>query len=190
MYNSVIRSDDKNAFEKLNENYEFFKNRREYMIKVNKYFEENGTVEGCPGVDQEAAILLDTRMKEEQDGPYPKSFFDDNKEMLDWLQSIMNRVAEKPETLFKGWQFNGGETVINLANKRLQLMFNEKPSDERISVLKQNGFKWAPKGKAWQIPLALQAMSVCDKIGFIKPTNGRKPSDIQPKFHKKNEPER
>lgn len=190
MYNRIIRSDDQNAFEKLNENYEFIKNKQEFMTRVNKYFEENGTVEGCPGVEQETAFLLEKRMKEGEEGPYPKSYFEDGKKTLDWLQSIMNRVAEKPETLFKGWNFDGGEAVINLANKRLQLMFNEKPSGERISVLKQNGFKWAPKGKAWQIPLAVQAMSICNKIGFIKPLDGRKPTDIQPKFPKKNEPER
>jgi hypothetical protein len=33
-------------------------------------------------------------------------------------------------------------------------------------------------------------MATCDKIDFIKPKDGRKPTDIQPKAPKKNEPER
>lgn len=189
-YNSIIRSDDTSALQKLNENYDYISNRQEYMTKVNDYFKINGTVKGCPGVEDEAAILLDSKIKEGQDVPYPKSFFDDNQKTLDRLQKMMDRVENKPETLFKGWQFEGGEAVINLANNRLQLMFEEKPDDEKIGVIKQNGFKWAPKGKAWQRQLTYQTMAVCDKIDFIKPIDGRKPSDIQPKIPKKNEPER
>ena len=190
MYNSVIRSDDKNAFEKLSENYDHIKNRQEYMQRVNRYYEENGTVEGCPGVEEETAILLDERIKEGQEGPYPKSFFVENEKTMDSLQKMMNRVAEKSETLFKCWNFEGGEAVVNLANNRLQLMFEDKPSEEIINTLKQNGFKWAPKGKAWQRPLNFQTMAVCDKLRFIKPIDGRKPTEIQPKMPKKDEPER
>lgn len=190
MYNNIIRSDDINAFEKLNENYDHIKNRQEYMQRVNQYYEENGTTEGCPGVEEETALLLDARISEGQEGPYPKSFFAENEKTMDNLQKMMERVAQKPETLFKSWQFRGGEAVINLANNRLQLMFDEKPSDEIIGTLKQNGFKWAPKGKAWQRPLNFGTMSVCDKLSFIKPLDGRKPTDIQPKAPKRNEPER
>ena len=189
-YNNVIRSDDINAFEKLNENYNHIKSRQDYMKRVNEYFSENGTVTGCPGVEEETAILLNSRLSEGQAEPYPKSFFTENEKTMDSLQKMMSRVLEKPETLFRGWRFAGGETVINLANNRLQLVFNDKPSDEIINILKKNGFKWAPKGKAWQRPLNFQTMSVCDKLSFIKPFDGRKPTDIQPKMPKKNEPER
>ena len=124
-YNNVIRSDDINAFEKLNENYNHIKSRQDYMKRVNEYFSENGTVTGCPGVEEETAILLNSRLSEGQAEPYPKSFFTENEKTMDSLQKMMSRVLEKPETLFRGWRFAGGETVINLANNRLQLVFND-----------------------------------------------------------------
>ena len=189
-YNSVIRSEDVQAFEKLNENYDYIKSRQDYMQKVNDYFKENGTVIGCPGIETEAVTALEAKIKSGQELPYPQSFFDNNTQTLNMLQNMMNRVADKPETLFRSWHFEGGEAVVNLANNRLQLMFDEKPSDDRINSLKKNGFKWAPKGKAWQRPLTHQTMSVCDKVNFLKPFDGKKPTDFQPSPPKRNEPQR
>ena len=60
-YNSVIRSEDVQAFEKLNENYDYIKSRQDYMQKVNDYFRENGTVIGCPGIETEAVTALKQR---------------------------------------------------------------------------------------------------------------------------------
>ena len=190
MYNNVIRTEDVNAFEKLSENYDHIRNRQDYMQRVNDYFKENGTVEGCPGVEPEAVTSLEEKIKGGQELPYPQSFFDNNAQTLKMLQSMMNRVAEKPETLFRSWHFEGGEAVVNLANNRLQLMFKERPSDDKIADLKKHGFKWAPTHKAWQRPLTHQTMSVCDKVDFIKPFEGRKPTDYQPTPPKRNEPER
>ncbi|MBO4898635.1 MAG: hypothetical protein J5590_10095 [Clostridia bacterium] len=190
MFNSVIKSNDTNAVAKLNENIESNEKRLSYMQSVNDYYTVNGTTAGYPEIDDEQSAVLDAKVKDGQKTPYPGQFFTDNRKEIDRLKAIIDRLQNKPETVFQSWQFSGGEAVVNLANNRLQLVFEEKPSDERIGVLKQNGFKWAPKGKAWQRPLTNQTMSVCDKIGFIKPLDGRKPTDIQPKAPKKNEPER
>lgn len=190
MFNSVIKSNDHNAVTMLQENIEMLESRLTYMQSVNDYYTKNGTTVGHPEVDNETAMVLDNRVKDGQKTPYPGQFFTDNRKEIDRLKATIDRIQNKPETVFKSWQFNGGEAVVNLANNRLQLMFDEKPSDERINTLKQNGFKWAPKGKAWQRPLTNQTMSVCDKIGFIKPLDGRKPTDIQPKAPQKNEQER
>ena len=190
MFNSVIKSNDYNAVTMLQENIEMLESRLTYMQSVNDYYTKNGTTVGHPEVDNETAKVLDGRVKDGQKTPYPGQFFTENRKEVERLKATIDRLQNKPETVFKGWQFNGGEAVVNLANNRLQLMFNEKPSDDRISTLKQNGFKWAPKGKAWQRPLTNQTMSVCDKIDFIKPLDGRKPTDIQPKVPQKNQPER
>ena len=38
----------------------------------------------------------------------------------------------------------------DIDNARVYLKFNGKPSDETISVLKKNAFKWSPKNQRWQ----------------------------------------
>lgn len=189
-FNSVIKSNNPMAISMLQENIQMYEDRLTYMQSVNDYYSQNGTTVGHPEVDNETAMVLDGRVKDGQKTPYPGQFFTENRKEVERLKATIDRLQNKPETVFKGWQFNGGEAVVNLANNRLQLMFNEKPSDDKINILKTNGFKWAPKGKAWQRPLTNQTMSVCDKIAYIKPLDGRKPTDIQPKVPHKNQPER
>ena len=92
--------------------------------------------------------------------------------------------------MFSGWQFAGGEAIVNLANNRLQLYFEEKPSDEHRAMLKQNGFKFAPTTKAWQRPLDYKTMAAANRIDFIKPLDGRTPMDLQPKMTHRDAPER
>ena len=189
-YNSVIRADDPRAVEMLKENLEGFEGRQEYMQKVNDYYKANGTVVGCPGIDKETAVQLDGRVNEHQSTPYPGRFFKDNFAEINRLKSNIDRLENKPETMFKGWRFEGGEAVINLANNRLQLMFAEKPNDDERAVLKKNGFKWAPTAKAWQRPLDFKSMAAAERVDFIKPLDGRRISDLQPKQPKRNAPER
>ena len=189
-YNSVIRADDPRAVEMLKENLEGFEGRQEYMQKVNDYYKANGTVVGCPGVDRETAVQLEDRVNEHQSTPYPGRFFKDNFAEINRLKSNIDRLENKPETMFMGWHFGGGEAVINLANNRLQLMFAEKPNDDERAVLKKNGFKWAPTAKAWQRPLDFKSMAAAERIDFIKPLDGRRISDLQPKQQKRNAPER
>lgn len=189
-YNSVIRADDPRAVEMLKENLEGFEGRQEYMRKVNDYYKANGTVVGCPGVDRETAVQLEDRVNEHQSTPYPGRFFKDNFAEINRLKSNIDRLENKPETMFMGWHFGGGEAVINLANNRLQLMFAEKPNDDERAVLKKNGFKWAPTAKAWQRPLDFKSMAAAERIDFIKPLDGRRISDLQPKQQKRNAPER
>ena len=189
-YNSVIRADDPRAVEMLKENLEGFEGRQEYMQKVNDYYKANGTVVGCPGVDRETAVQLDGRVNEHQSTPYPGRFFKDNVAEINRLKSNIDRLENKPETMFMGWHFGGGEAVINLANNRLQLMFAEKPNDDERTVLKKNGFKWAPTAKAWQRPLDFKSMAAAERIDFIKPLDGRRISDLQPKQQTRNAPER
>lgn len=189
-YNSVIRADDPKAVEMLKENLEGFEGRQEYMQNINDYYKENGTMVGCPGIDEETAIQLDERVNENQSTPYPGRFFKDNYAEINRLKANIDRLENKPETVFKGWQFEGGEAVINLANNRLQLMFDGKPTDEQRTDLKKNGFKWAPTAKAWQRPLDFKSMAAAERIDFIKPLDGRKISDLQPKQPKRDVPER
>ena len=189
-YNSVIRADDPKAVEMLKENLEGFEGRQEYMQNINDYYKENGTMVGCPGIAEETAIQLDERVNENQSTPYPGRFFKDNYAEINRLKANIDRLENKPETVFKGWQFEGGEAVINLANNRLQLMFDGKPTDEQRADLKKNGFKWAPTAKAWQRPLDFKSMAAAERIDFIKPLDGRKISDLQPKQPKRDAPER
>lgn len=187
--NYVIKSNDPEVYSKLQENLRYCTQRMDFMKTVNEYYNKKETTYGCPGVTNEHAAALDA-MAKKQGIPYLSNVLQKNEKQIKMLNSMLDRVANKKESLFKGWEFNGGEAIINLANNRLQLKFNEKPSAEVIKALKDNDFNWSRNSSSWLRPLTYKTMSICDKLDFIKPTDGRKVSDIQPKQPKKSEPER
>lgn len=189
-YNKVIKSDDSQAFGLLLENKEFFEQRNAYMKTVNDYYKAHGTVAGCPGIEDDTARELDARVTDDQHCPYPVRFSYENHKQIQQIDKMLARLTENPETLFKGWLFHGGEAIVNLANNRLQLMFDEKPGEQQRKELYKNGFRFAYKSTAWQRPLSHKAISAADRLDFIKPSNGQKPSELQPKAPKRNEPER
>lgn len=188
--NTIIKSNDPDAVQKLTENIESIEGRNTYMQTINDYFNVHGTTKGCDIIDLDTAYKLDSRVTSGHETPYPGKFFSDNFANIRRLNGNIERLKNNPDSVFKGWQFRGGEAVVNLANNRLQLFFDDKPKQEDLSALKQNGFKWAPSFKAWQRKLDSKAFAAADKIGFIKPTDGRNPSDIQPKTPKRDAPER
>lgn len=46
--------------------------------------------------------------------------------------------------------FDGGKLIWNYEEDRLQILFDEKPNEEKRTVLKKSAFKWAPSQQAWQ----------------------------------------
>ena len=191
--NNAISRDDPQALEKLTEKLTKCQETQDYMKTVNSYFRKNGTAKDCPGVSDEQAAQYDDRVKSGnswQKAPFPQYALTNNNAEINRLKKRIAEISTDKELGFVGWEFNGGEAVINEDINRLQLVFDEKPSDEQRAVLKSNGFKWAPSEGAWQRQLNGHAMYAANRIDFIKPENGQRPTDLQPKAPKKDEPER
>lgn len=189
-YNNIISANDPMAINMLKENLAHFENNTAYMQAVNDYYNENGTMVGFEGIDYAEAVKLDERVNGYQTTPYPGKFFKDNYEKIGRIKANIDRLEKHPETLFQGWQFAGGEAIANLANNRLQLFFEEKPSDEQRAMLHQNKFTYNTKTKAWYRPLNYKTMAAANRIDFIKPLDGKTPMDLQPKMTKRDAPER
>lgn len=209
-YNNIISANDPMAINMLKENLEHFENNTAYMQAVNDYYKENGTMVGFEGIDYEMAVKLDERVNGYQTTPYPGRFFKENYEKIGRTKANIDRLENKPETLFQGWQFDTlsdfasqnptdgrppvlaarGEAIVNLANNRLQLYFEEKPSDEQRAMLHQNKFTYNTKTKAWYRPLNYKTMAAANRIDFIKPLDAKTPMDLQPKITHRDAPER
>jgi len=104
------------------------------------------------------------------------------------IKRLQSKLKEA-ERGFNGWQFDGGEAVINNDINRLQLTFKERPSKEQCAVLKRNGFHWSPSENAWQRQLTDNAIYSANRIDFIKPVSGESVLKIQPKTPIKEEQE-
>ncbi len=62
----------------------------------------------------------------------------------------IKRLEEQENLEFHNIEFKGGKAIHNKDINRIQLLFDDKPSDEIRQALKDNGFHWSRYEGAWQ----------------------------------------
>jgi hypothetical protein len=185
-----ISADDDLAVEKLEAKLAGLQAGQEQMKTVNAYYRKHKTLDGCPELSNDAveklkaAIARDWR---ENPVPFPSYALSNNGAEIRRTQECIEELRNRSE--YVGWTFEDGRAEINEAENRLQLFFDEKPTDEQRTALKKNGFKWAPSQNAWQRQLTKNAIRSAGYIDFIKPTEGKTPYQLQP-FARKTEQDR
>lgn len=192
-FNKAISSDDPQAVEKLTKKLTACEEQQKYMKNVNAYYRKHGTMEGFEGISAEEVIRLNGKVENGYSwvtAPYQSFELTNNSAEIRRLKNRIQQLTKDKDVGFVGWKFIGGEAVANVDNNRLQLFFDEKPSDEQRTTLKRNGFRWSPSEGAWQRQLNGNAMYAANRIDFIQPETGQKPTELQPKMPKKTEPER
>ena len=74
------------------------------------------------------------------------------------LNANINRIRKRIEVLKarretppEGWDFEGGRVYMNLEEKRVQIYFDDIPSEEFRQFLHRNlSFRWSTYHGAWQ----------------------------------------
>lgn len=183
-YNKPISSGDPQALEKLTEKLEQSKELQNTMKVVNAYWRKFGTCKGAPGITDVQAEKLEKRIEtgyswEKQ--PFTSYELTNNNAEIKRLEKRIQELTYNKEVGFSGWDFEGGYAEANTEMNRLQLYFDEKPDEQRRTVLKSNGFKWAPSQGAWQRQLTDNAIYSAGRIDFIRPSDGRSVREHQPK---------
>lgn len=189
----AISSDDPQAIEKLTAKLEECQKQQEYMKSANAYYRKFGTMRDFPELSPEQADKIDAKIKDGRSWekiPFPSYHLSNNNAEIRRLKQRLESLEQSRETGYVGWTFAGGKAVANMENNRLQLLFDEKPDAEKRTVLKQNGFHWAPSEKAWQRQLNDNAIYAAGRIDFIRPENGESPSRLQPKPKRRDGQER
>ena len=108
----------------------------------------------------------------------PSFHLSNNNANIRRVQQRINDLKNRGD--FVGWEFPGGRAEINEGENRLQLFFDEKPTEEQRRELKQNGFKWAPSQGAWQRQLNRNAIFAAGRIDFLRTEDGQSPVRLQP----------
>lgn len=192
-YNRIISSDDPQAVEKLTAKLEACQKRQKFMKTVNSFYRKNGTAHGCPGVSEETAERMDEAVRTGYSwvtAPFPAYELSNNNAEIRRLKQRIGQLSYNQEVGYEGWKFDGGEAVANTDNNRLQLLFDEKPSEEQRTALKRNGFHWSPSEQAWQRQLNDNAIHAAGRLDFVRPVSGESPVQLQPKAQRKSAPER
>lgn len=189
--NNAISSDDPEAVTKLKDKLDKLQNYQNRMKTVNAYYRKNGTMKGFEGISDEKASEIDEGVKNSYSwitAPYAPYQLSNNNAEINRLKKRIAALERRKEVGFAGWEFEGGKAVPNTDENRLQLFFDEIPSEEQRGVLKSNGFRWSRYNKAWQRQLNANAIYAASRISFLQPSDGSDIRNIQPKT--KKEPER
>lgn len=176
-----ISADEPHAVEKLEAKLAGMEAQQEHMKTVNAYYRKHKTLEGCPGLSPEDIGKLQSAMASDwrkDPVPYPSFLLTNNNANIRRTRQRLDDLKNRAE--FVGWTFPGGEAKINEAENRLQLLFDEKPSEEQRRALKGEGFKWAPSQGAWQRQLNQNAIRAAARLDFLRPEGGQSPLRLQP----------
>lgn len=143
---------------------------------MNAHFRKHKTMKGFPDMDDETAAEMDeaiSRAPAFAQTPFPdfelaslRGKIKRAQENLSKLDSLEQHKDDDANTL----EFDGGKIFLNMEANRLQILFDEIPSEETRSALKSHGFKWSRKNEAWQRQLTRNAIYDAKQILGITDT--------------------
>lgn len=177
-----IRQDDPQAIPKLEKKLAGLEKAQETMKAVNAYYRKHGTLDGCPHLSPENLEKLKAAMVSGwhyEKKPFQSWELSNNNAEIRRIRQRIDSLTRARETVYVGWEFEGGHVEVNREQSRLQVFFEDKPDADARQQLKEHGFRWAPSVGAWQRLLNGNAYYAADRISSIQPLTGEKPTELQ-----------
>lgn len=150
----IIKSDDERDIEKLEEKLEDMKNLQEQMKAANKAIRLKDTEAGNDllremGYSEEAITEL---RKPDFCGRvgYPDYELSNNNANIHRVEERLKSLKAAKERGSSEQEYKTFKVVENTEAMRYQIIFDGKPEADVRTLLKSNGFKWAPSQGAWQ----------------------------------------
>ena len=78
--------------------------------------------------------------------------------LVELAEKHASKIEEAKAADNKEENIKGVKCIHNTDIDRLQLIFDGKPAQETINLLKKNAFRWSPSNKAWQRQLTSNAI--------------------------------
>ena len=177
-----IQQDDPQAIPKLQKKLEGLVKAQQTMKAVNAYYRKHSTLDGCPHLSPDDIENLKADMASNwhyEKKPFPSWKLSNNNAEIHRVRQRIDSLTRAKETVYVGWEFDGGHVVANREQSRLQVFFADKPDSDARKQLKEHGFRWAPSIGAWQRLLNGNAYYAADRIPCIQPLSGEKPTELQ-----------
>lgn len=187
-----ISSDDPQALEKLRAKLSKLEKHQETMKAANAAIRMKDTAKGNAklaelGYTPEEIAQLRTPDFCGRIG-YPSYELSNNNANIhrirDRIKELEKRAAQPSTGTLK---FDGGEIVRNTELNRLQILFDDIPSEAARNALKGEGFKWSPKNQAWQRQLTPNAERAARRALNI--TGDFAPATDEPQEAQEDKPE-
>lgn len=168
--NTTIYSGDAMALEKLENKLHDLEELHAKMKAYNAHFRKHGTMKGYEGISDEKAAEMDAAISKSwcKQPCAPYQLTNNNAEMkrikirIVELKRLKEEAAKPQENKYP--HVDGLEVVENAEAMRIQLLFDGKPDDDTRTLLKSNGFRWAPSVGAWQRQLTQNGIYATKRV--------------------------
>ncbi len=175
-----ISGSDPEAVQKLEVKLKRLEERQKSMKAVNAYYQEHGTLDGCPGLSAREIEQLAAAMRKGE-RPYSSSALTNINSRICGVKNRIAEVTARKEIGYVGWPFEGGVVKADRETNQLQIIFDGgTPADVKYA-LKRGGFHWEPDTDVWQRRLNNRAIKAADRLECIRPLSGKLPSELQNK---------
>lgn len=150
----IIKSDDERVIEKLEEKLEDMKNLQERMKAANRAIRLKDTEVGNDLLREMGYSETSITMLRKPDSlgrvGYPDYELTNNRANIHRVEERLKTLKATKDRGSSEQEYNTFKVVENTEIMRYQLIFDDKPDAEIRTLLKSNGFKWAPSQGAWQ----------------------------------------
>lgn len=164
----VIKSGDQDAIERLEEKLVSLKETQERMKAANKAIRLKDTEKGNEELMNMGHSEEQIQNLREPDWcgriGYPSYMLQNNNANIHRVEGRLKQLKEAKEKGTQETEFEMFKVVENTEIMRLQIIFDGKPDPEVRTVLKKNGFKWAPSQGAWQRMLNLSGKYALNRV--------------------------
>lgn len=168
----IIKSDDERAVEKLEEKLEDLRSMQDRMKAANKAIRMKDTEAGNDALREMGYSEGDIKRLREPDFcgrvGYPSYQLTNNNQNIHRIEERLKRLKSVKEKGSSEQEYETFKVVENTEVMRYQIVFDGKPDSEIRTLLKSNGFKWAPSQGAWQRQITTSGKyaleSVVDKL--------------------------
>lgn len=164
----IIKSDDDRAIEKLEEKLEDLKADQERMRAANKAIRLRDKDAG-DNVLREMGYSEDSikRLREPDFCGrigYPDYMLTNNNANIHRVEERLERLKAVKAKGSSEQEYGNFKVVKNTEAMRYQIIFDGKPDAEVRTLLKSNGFKWAPSQGAWQRQITINGKYALNSV--------------------------
>lgn len=153
---------------------------------MNAHYRKYKTMQGFPGLSDASAAEMDDgirRCPSFMQTPFPDFELASLRRKIKTAQdrlATLDRLQAAQKSPAENIKFDGGEIVRNASENRLQILFDATPDADLRAQLKNSGFHWSPKNKAWQRILTRNALYDARRILNIPSTPKRAACETVP----------
>lgn len=164
----IIKSEDSDAVERLEEKLAGLKEDQERMKVANKFIRLKNVEKGNEGLTNMGYSEKEIKELREPDFcgrvGYPPYMPQNNNANIHRVEGRIKQLKAAKERGNREEENRYFRVVENTEIMRLQIFFDEKPVQDIRSILKKNGFKWSSKNGCWQRQLTDNARYSLERI--------------------------